>query len=134
MFYYTYNFISFWRKYGISMNYFFKMATIPLVSSVTFSEQGTFLENLLLHSKHFLRVATTSKHCLTQQLLFLSGYFFRAATFLERFVFMNSYFFSAVIFSELLLSKSKTSTDQLFLERRQFFRRATFLELTFWEN
>ena len=32
----TYNFINFLRKYGISMNYFYKMATVPLVSSVTF--------------------------------------------------------------------------------------------------
>ena len=66
----TYNFVNFLRKYDISMNYLFKMATIPLVSSVTFSEQGTFLENLLLHTKHFLRVANTSAHLFSTTVTF----------------------------------------------------------------
>ena len=88
-------------------------------STALFSKEAT--------SSHFFRVTAS-----TQQLLFRSSYFFRAAASLrssdsERVISLQQFFFS-----EYLIFRSETSTEQQILENRKFtqllFGTATFIE------
>ena len=82
-----------------------------------FFRTALFSEKLLLHTS-----LTTS----TQQLLFRSIYFFRAAAFFKELRFRKSHFLAAVIFSEYLIFSNETSTGQPLCENRKFFRAVTF--------
>ena len=73
-------------------------------------------------SSHFFRIAFFK---VSQELLFLSSFFFRAAAFLEELLFQNSHFFSAY-FSEQLLFQSETSIEKPHPENRKFFSTVTF--------
>ena len=92
---------------------------ISLLAHVTFSGQ-------LYFGRSYLEVTAFRVTTLTQQLLFLGSYFFRASACFEELLFQNIHFIAAVIFSQLLLFQSETSTEQPLLENRKFFRVVTF--------
>ena len=125
------------------------------------SGQLYFRRSNFLHSKHFLRVTTS-----TQLLHFRSSYLFRAATFSqnnnffiiatfseqnfhraanswEQVVFQGSYFLNTATFSAEELAQNKniyrrgTFSRQLLLHRKKlfyFFWRATFSEWLHFQN
>ena len=88
-----------------------------------FFRTDLFSEQLLFHAS-----LTTS----TQQLLFRSIYFFRAAAFFKELRFRKNNFLAAVIFSEYLIFPSENSTEQLLIVNRKLFRVVTFRKSYFF--
>ena len=97
--------------------YFFSNGSFPSGIFSNFFRAALFSEKLLLHTS-----LTTS----TQQLLFPSICFFRAAAFFKDLRFRKSHFLAAVIFSEYLIFRNKTSTEQPYCKNSKFFRAVTF--------
>ena len=91
------------------------MAISLLAYVTTFSGQLYFRRSSFLD---FFRVTTSTQH-----LLYRSTYFVQI---FEELLFQHSHFFAAIIFLEQLLFQSDTSTEQLPLEKRNFFREVTF--------
>ena len=86
-------------------------------------------------SSHFLRVTI-----LTNQLLSLRSYFFRAAAFLRSSLFRTVTFSQQLFFQKRYFFQSEISTEQSLIENRKFFRTVTFRNsylfgrgiVTFW--
>ena len=99
----------------------FQMLISLLAYIVTFSGQLYFRRSYFLHSEHFLRTAASSEHnCYFLEQLFLqNGYFFWAATFLEK-SFLHRNYFLRIATSQATFSK------QLLLHNNDFYQTAAF--------
>ena len=105
------------QQFQLWIFFSFQMAFSLLAYLATFSGQLYFLRSFFID---------TSLTTLTQQLLYRSNYFFRAAAFFKELLFRKSHFLAAVIFSEYLIFRNETCTEQPLCENKKRFRAVNF--------